>query len=372
MTGVSPAERRRISLTAIGEFLLVVLFVVSLPVLFIWTLWLFWAVLAAALVVGLLVRGLALLLMGTERRGHTLATLIVTFSLLTIAVAFPIYYLIYKVEADPPLLPNVVLTNGEKTVVFQGMVHVGMESFFKSVVYDLESAMQSGYRLYYEGIQSSPGEGDDWYNVNQAGGGDLAEHFKALADACGVTFQMDYFSLMEESARRNPGRHVVADVTTLDMKQEYQRLIMNDPEFDERMRRRGKLPTPRPPNLVDRLLDWHGQANDSQRELIGVLCRGFISIALDEDNIRDRDLDKVVLDFRNRKLVERLLADPANKIYITYGAAHLPGVVTLLREQDPDWQILSVKWVRGLATPENWEGSLDIPLLPVQADSGSN
>jgi len=62
---------------------------------------------------------------------------------------------------------------------------------------------------------------------------------------------------------------------------------------------------------LDRLLDWHGQANDSQRELIGVLCRGFISIALDEDNIRDRDLDKVVLDFRNRKLVERLLADPA-------------------------------------------------------------
>ncbi len=59
MTGVSPAERRRISLTAIGEFLLVVLFVFSLPVLFIWTLWLFWAVLAAALVVGLLVRGLA-------------------------------------------------------------------------------------------------------------------------------------------------------------------------------------------------------------------------------------------------------------------------------------------------------------------------
>lgn len=369
MTGLSPAERRRISLTAIGEFLLVVLFVVSLPVLFIWSLWLFWAVLAAALVLGLLVRGVALMLMGSERRGHTLATLILTFCLLTIAVALPIYYLIYKVEADPPLLPNVVLTNGEKTVVFQGMVHVGMESFYKSVVYDLESALQSGYRLYYEGIRPSPGEGDDWYSENQAGGGDLAEHFRALADACGVTFQVDYFSLMEKSARRNPDRHVVADVTTLEMKQEYQRLIENDPEFDERMRRRGKLSDPRPPNLVDRLLDWHGKANDSQRELIGVLCRGFIAIALDEDNIRDRDLDKVVLDFRNRKLVERLLADPARKIHITYGAAHLPGVVALLREKDPDWKILSVKWVRGLATPENWEGTLDIPLVSGAADS---
>lgn len=369
MAGVSPAERRRISLAAIGEFLLVVLFVASLPVLFIWSLWLFWTVLAVALVLGLLVRGLALLLMGSARRGHTLATLILTFCLLTIAVAFPIYYLIYKVEADPPLLPNVVLTNGEKTVVFQGMVHVGMESFYKAVVYDLESALQSGYRLYYEGIQSSPGEGDEWYAANRAGGGDLAEHFKALADACGVTFQVDYFSLMEESARRNPDRHVVADVTTLEMKQECQRLLENDPEFDELMRRRGKLSEPRPPNLVDRLLEWHGKANEPQRELIGVLCRGFIAIALDEDNIRDRDLDKVVLDFRNRRLVERLLADPAGKIYITYGTAHLPGVIALLREQGSDWKILSVKWVRGLATPENWEGTLDIPLMPGAADS---
>lgn len=106
-----------------------------------------------------------------------------------------------------------------------------------------------------------------------------------------------------------------------------------------------------------------------RKGMSGWWCRDFIAIALDEDNIRDRDLDKVVLDFRNRKLVERLLADPARKIHITYGAAHLPGVVALLREKDPDWKILSVKWVRGLATPENWEGTLDIPLMSGAADS---
>ena len=38
-----------------------------------------------------------------------------------------------KVQADPPLLPQATLTNGQKTVVFQGMIHVGMESFYKSV-----------------------------------------------------------------------------------------------------------------------------------------------------------------------------------------------------------------------------------------------
>ena len=364
MTGVSPAERVRISLTAIGEFVFVALVVISVPILFIWSLWLFMAVLGVSLALAILVRGLALLLMGKERRGHILATLILTFCMLTITVAMPIYYLLYKVEVDPPLLPNVVLTNGDKTVVFQGMVHVGMESFYKSVVYDLESALQSGYRIYYEGIRPSPGEGDDWYARHCGNGESLTEHFRALADACGVNFQQDYFKLMEESARRYPGRHVQADVTTLEMKQEYQRLIMNDPDFDELMRRRGDVGQPRPPNLADRLLTWHNQANESQQELIGVLCRGFISIALDENNIRDRDLDKVVVDFRNRKLVQRLLADPADKIYITYGAAHLPGVVSLLRRANPNWEILSVKWVRGLATPKKWEGTLDIPALP--------
>lgn len=70
-----------------------------------------------------------------------------------------------------------------------------------------------------------------------------------------------------------------------------------------------------------------------RKGMSGWWCRGFIAIALDEGDIRDGD--KVVLDFRNRKLVERLLPGPARKIHITYGVAHLPGVVALLPERDP-------------------------------------
>ena len=86
-----------------------------------------------------------------------------------------------KVQADPPLLPQATLTNGQKTVVFQGMIHVGMEGFYKSVVYDLEEALNEGYRLYYEGVQPSPGEGDAWFDEQLAGGSDLADNYKVLA-----------------------------------------------------------------------------------------------------------------------------------------------------------------------------------------------
>lgn len=119
---------------------------------------------------------------------------------MTIATALPIYYLVYKVQADPPLLPLAILSNGKKIVAFQGMVHVGMERFYKSVVYDLEEALNEGYRLYYEGVQPSPGEGDAWFAQQLADGGDLAENYKALADACGVKFQIDYFGLMDMDA----------------------------------------------------------------------------------------------------------------------------------------------------------------------------
>lgn len=189
--------------------------------------------------------------------------------------------------------------------------------------------------MYYEGVQPSPGEGDAWFAEQLAGGGDLAENYKALADACGVKFQIDYFGLMERDAQQHPERHVAADVTSLEMKQEYDRLMATDPAF----------------------------ATDEQKKLIGILCRGAFAIALgDQSEHEPRPLDKVILDFRNRQLAQRIIADDSQRIYITYGAAHLPGVLASLQAADPGWQITTVKWMRGMATPEHLEGAL--PSMP--------
>ena len=96
-----------------------------------------------------------------------------------------------------------------------------------------------------------------------------------------------------------------------------------------------------------------------QKKLIGILCRGAFAIALgDQSEHEPRPLDKVILDFRNRQLAQRIIADDSQRIYITYGAAHLPGVLASLQAADPAWQITTVKWMRGMATPEHLEGAL--------------
>ncbi|HYQ73033.1 MAG TPA: hypothetical protein VET88_14030 [Gammaproteobacteria bacterium] len=46
--------------------------------------------------------------------------------------------------------------------------------------------------------------------------------------------------------------------------------------------------------------------------------------ALDTDK-EQTARDAVILDFRNRNLVDRILDYPGDRIYITCGTAHLPG-----------------------------------------------
>jgi hypothetical protein len=48
--------------------------------------------------------------------------------------ALPVWYLAFWVESGPTAVPLATVSNGRKTVVFQGMQHVGSEGFYKAVV----------------------------------------------------------------------------------------------------------------------------------------------------------------------------------------------------------------------------------------------
>lgn len=65
-----------------------------------------------------------------------------------------------------------------------------------------------------------------------------------------------------------------------------------------------------------------------------------------------------MLDYRNRELAARIAQSPANKIYVTYGAGHLPGLLRDLKASNPAWEIKSLKWERTIDTPETLSGRL--------------
>lgn len=357
-----PGYRLKLRLSAIVWFVLALGFLLSLPVLLDVSWLVVLAIVVIAAVLALLVSWLVRLLFRNQRLQHRAASylkaLVALVFILSIVVATPIYFLALATELKPLVVPQATLSNGKKTVVFQGMMHIGSAGFYKGVVYDVEKALDDGYVIYYEGVRNSP-DGDKWFSDTLAGGGDLSDNYKTMAGLCGLDFQLDYFSLLRTDMAAHPERHVAADVSTADMMHEYDRLVAADPAFAARMAEKKAADTADEGSAggLSGIIGMVSNGTPEQRRLAGTICRGGLSLLLGGKNNPD-PMDAVILDFRNRALAARIGADTHPLIYITYGAEHLPGVLALLKAQDPAWEIQSLKWSRTVETPEQLVGKL--------------
>ena len=277
--------------------------------------------------------------------------------------AAPVYFLAITTETRPAIVPTVTLSNGPRTVVLQGMQRVGAERFYQAVVYDLEKALADGYVLAYEGVADSDPEADAWFRKTLSHGKDLGDSYRELGKTCGLSYQIDYFGPVVADAKAHPERHVTMDVNTRAMKQEYDRLMQSDPAFADAMRKRDEeqdaAADDDAPDFVTRLIERQKAGDERQNALAGTLCRGIMTFVMRQATPGEtgNEMDPVVLTFRNQRLATQLLTDPREKIYVTYGAAHLPGVMELIR-REPGWKVESVKWMRTIAAPEHLEGRL--------------
>lgn len=86
-------------------------------------------------------------------------------------VSLPIDDLAFSVQGGPTAVPLVTVSDGEKTMVFQGIQHVGSQDFYKSVVFDRGTALNDGYTPFDEGAHAVPGrlELTEWFNETLRG-----------------------------------------------------------------------------------------------------------------------------------------------------------------------------------------------------------
>ena len=360
-------------------FVLAALSLVSLPVVTSWTRW----GLVVLPLVGMALALPGVLLLHAVRRNQPEFSLRRTFLGLSLAVTLTltsvlgltVYYLGYRAEADPLSVPLVTMVNGDRRVLIQGMVHVGSESFYESVVNDLQVALDDGYDLFMEGVRPADSESTEWFSETLAGGGSLSESYRSLSQACGVRFQLDYFSMLERAAAWRPEQYVFADVTTRQMLDEWNRLNPGRAwTLDRRTKRADETAGGAEGNRVEDFMHWVN-AGDRWRGLVaGIVCRGILSRVLDgsaDPGVRSQ----IILDFRNRNLVDRIVSNANDKVYVVYGAAHVPGVISLLQERDRSWQVASVKWVHALTVPRRLEALVESgvsgdPLDRTGSDSG--
>lgn len=321
------------------------------------------AILILAALLAVPAAALILWLFDRDRRSSFLAHWIKAAAglglLLPALAAAPLYALAIIAQSDPLVAPQAVLSNGKKTVLFQGAVHIGSEPFYKAMVYDLEHALSDGYVIYYEGVLPDPA-GDAFFRQMISGGGDLNDTYKAMGKVCGLTFQGDYFRLLAPQIAEHPDRHVAADVTTLQLKQEYERLAAADPAFAAKVHEAADKDKAdnKDAGTMAKFFAWAQDGDPRHKTLAGVTCRGAVTVMLKLKEKQSATLDPLVLDFRNRELAARIAAAPQSLIYVNYGAGHLKGLLADLRKADPNWKVESVKWMRALQAPEDLHGEI--------------
>ena len=75
-------------------------------------------------------------------------------------------------------------------------------------------------------------------------------------------------------------------------------------------------------------------------------------------------LNAVVLDFRNRKLAERIAVLPSKNIFVIYGRKDLPGLVQELQARNPFWRVMSTSWTTATLPPDDATGRLSVRAEP--------
>lgn len=361
-----PPSLWRIRSQAIALFLLVAAFVLGLPILLGWGYGLLTLLVLVAAVLAVasawVIRRLSPTAAGRPFTSAWSRSLLGWTLILGVVVAAPFYYLMVVTDTRPATVPQVSLTNGSKRVVFQGMQHIGSERFYQAVIYDVEKALSEGYVSYYEGVQTPTPESKAFFEKlshELVGGTDLSGTYKSIGEVCGMKFQLDYFGLLEADKAEHPKRHLVADVDAIELKAEYERLMREDPAFAKA--HAGDF-QPKPATndnaFMFKVVEWLKNGSAAQKALGGVTCRGLFTLNQASAGAAPGRMQPVILDFRNRALAQRIMQTPDDKIFITYGAAHLPGLVAELRKLDPKWAVGSVKWLRTIEAPEHIEGQL--------------
>ena len=60
------------------------------------------------------------------------------------------YFGYYHNILHPKTLNQYTLSNGEKTLVFQEMIHIGSENFYDSIAQEIKTYKQDGFVYYFE------------------------------------------------------------------------------------------------------------------------------------------------------------------------------------------------------------------------------
>jgi hypothetical protein len=232
------------------------------------------------------------------------------------------------------------------------MSHIGSQQFYVGVQERLLKAKQSWYVLFFEWVQ--PGNAENkkkfdqalWVNLNP-------ESYEQLAYLYGLSSQDNQMFLWLEN-----DKDYNIDMSIDDIVRIYERKYTASTTNTSSWANMQEVF-----NIEEQLLSQLDNLSEKELFLIRYFNQAIINFIMKHDALRNwilsltgrDDIFSVILDDRNKFLVQGITESKEKKIYILYGLMHFQWVFELLQQQDSRWRIVTAEYSRVIYPVENRE-----------------
>lgn len=245
-----------------------------------------------------------------------------------------------------------VLTDGNKIVVFQGMTHIGLKSFYHEVGQEMTKHRNAGYQIMLEGFGHSGISPLPKTDVNYLTAKTEFEEFKNR-----YTKIINKDNILNDNSVKYINQQFII-TSYLDYNDIYSDI---DHKTVSNLLSSNKL-TKSASNNERAKSNYLNKAGDHSKPLStlykhekfyifmrNISTSFFIEfgkeyieplIAYFDDS---RNLRKVItIEERDKNLANSIINSTSDKIYIIYGSAHFKGVLENLKKLNPDWRVINL------------------------------
>lgn len=241
-------------------------------------------------------------------------------------------------EIYPAKMYEYTLSDWEKIVKFQSMVHIWSEKFYNRVLQNVEKFKKDWWVLFFEWVR--PWSEENMEKFNKAlwieFTSELYENFSKLY---WVTFQdNEIFLWLENDLDFNVDLNI-DDI--IKMYEEKNLEYWNEKTYNN------------PINADEKILEAVNMLNEKQLKVLVYINKAILNLMIWNEKIQttlsnnftNKELFEVIIWERDKLLANEVNDSEYEKIYITYWALHFNWFFNELKKLNSEWEIINTKYL---------------------------
>lgn len=245
----------------------------------------------------------------------------------------------YQNEVSPAKMPVYTLTNGQKTIVFHGMSHIGTQNFYNQVQESIKKYKEDWYVYYFEWVR--PGSEANHEAFDKALWVKFDEKtYENMSKLYGLVNQNNQLFLWQVN-----DLDFNVDISIDDVMAKYEN-IKSEAWISTRNYKA-------PLDAWELIGNELSKLNPRELTVLRYINKSFINMIVKsqwlqqsiQDNFSNKELFAVILDERNKVIADKIITSEDTKIIMTYGLLHFEWIFQILKQHDIKWRIEKIDYL---------------------------